>query len=84
MLRALTDLLSLLIPWATGRAVDSIGLGNGEVGQSILLIGAVAVAMAILRYLYRECIMGTTRRLEHHLRSLIFQHSLLVSLSIFD
>ena len=58
-----TDLLSLLIPWATGRAVDSIGLGNGEVGQSILLIGAVAVAMAILRYLYRECIMGTTRRL---------------------
>ena len=84
ILLIVTDLLSLLIPWATGRAVDSIGLGNGEVGQSILLIGAVAVAMAILRYLYRECIMGTTRRLEHHLRSLIFQHSLLVPLSIYD
>ena len=79
-----TDLLALLIPWATGRAVDSIGLGNGEVGQSILLIGAVAIAMAILRYLYRECIMGTTRRLEHHLRNKIFHHSLFVPISVYD
>ena len=79
-----TDLLSLLIPHAIGQAVDSLGQGTGEVGPSIILIGAVAISMAILRYLYRECIMGTTRRLEHHLREKIFTHSLLVPLSIYD
>jgi ATP-binding cassette subfamily B protein len=79
-----TDLLSLLIPRAIGQAVDSIGLGNGQVNRMIILIGGVALVMAILRYLYRECIMGTTRRLEHHLRSKIFRHSLFVPMSAYD
>ncbi len=79
-----TDLLSLLIPRAIGQAVDSIGLGDGQVNRMILLIGGVALAMAVLRYLYRECIMGTTRRLEHHLRSKIFRHSLFVPMSAYD
>ncbi len=79
-----TDLLSLLIPRAIGQAVDSIGLGDGQVNRMIILIGGVALAMAVLRYLYRECIMGTTRRLEHHLRSKIFRHSLFVPMSMYD
>lgn len=79
-----TDLLSLLIPRAIGQAVDSIGLGDGQVNKMIVLIGTVAVSMAILRYLYRECIMGTTRRLEHHLRGKIFRHSLFIPMRIYD
>jgi ATP-binding cassette subfamily B protein len=80
----ITDLLSLLIPRAIGQAVDSIGLSDGQVNRMIILIGGVALAMAILRYLYRECIMGTTRRLEYHLRSKIFRHSLFVPMSAYD
>lgn len=79
-----TDLLSLLIPRAIGQAVDSIGLGDGQVSQMIWLIGGVALSMAILRYLYRECIMGTTRRLEHYLRSRIFSHAMFIPMSSYD
>lgn len=78
------DLLSLFIPRAIGQAVDAIGMGNGQVSRMIIVIGVVAVLMALLRYLYRECIMGTTRRLEHHLRSRLFNHSLLIPISAYE
>lgn len=79
-----TDLLSLLIPRAVGQAVDSIGTGDGNVTSALWLLAGVAVAMAVLRFLYRECIMGTTRRLEHFLREKLFHHALHLPMSIFD
>lgn len=79
-----TDLLSLLIPRAIGQAIDSIGTGDGNVTGALWLLAGVAVAMAVLRYLYREFIMGTTRRLEHYLREKIFRHALHLPMSVFD
>lgn len=79
-----TDLLALLVPRAVGRAVDHMGSGDQVVWEMLLSIGAVALAMAILRFGYRELIMGTTRRMEHYLRNQIFRHALQLPLSIYD
>jgi ATP-binding cassette subfamily B protein len=84
MFLIITDLLSLLIPGAIGKAVDSIGTGDGNVLGMLSVIGAVAVAMAVFRFLYRECIMGTTRKLEHYLRERIFCHALYLPMSTYD
>ena len=79
----ITDLLSILIPRTVGRAIDIIG-GNGDVTDSLWLLAAIAAAMAVLRFFYRECIMGTTRRLEYFLRNQIFRHALYLPMSIYD
>lgn len=84
LLLIVTDLLSLLIPGAIGKAVDRIGQGNGQVQELLLLIGAVAIAMAIFRFLYREFIMGTTRKLEHSLRDQIFKHAMYLPMKTYD
>jgi len=84
LLLIVTDLLSLLIPGAVGKAVDRIGQGDGQVQELLLLIGAVAIAMAILRFLYREFIIGTTRRLEYYLRDQIFKHALYLPMNTYD
>lgn len=52
-------------------------------GTLIALTG-VSLLIAVLRYIYRECIMGTTRRLEYYLRKSIFSHALRLPMSFFD
>ena len=84
VLLIVTDLLSLLIPRAVGQAVDSIGTGDGTVTGALWILAGVSVSMAVLRFLYRECIMGTTRRLEYFLRNKIFQHALHLPMSVYD
>lgn len=78
-----TDLLSLVIPWSVGNAVDAVREGR-TVANNLWLIAAVALSMAIMRFLYRELIMGTTRRLEHHMRFRLFSHALKLPLSFYD
>lgn len=79
-----TDLLSLLIPRTIGQAIDTIGGGNGNVTDALWFLAAVAAVMAILRFFYRECIMGTTRRLEYFLRNKLFRHALYLPMSVYD
>ncbi len=79
----ITDLLSILIPRTIGRAIDIIG-GNGDVTDSLWFLATIAATMAVLRFFYRECIMGTTRRLEYFLRNQIFRQALYLPMSIYD
>lgn len=79
-----TDLLSLLVPQWVGQAVDSIRTGSGRTGFFLALLTGVALVMALLRFSYREFLMGTTRRLEHYLRERIFSHALLLPMSRYD
>ena len=83
LLLVITDLLSLLIPRYVGMTVDAIG-DNGDVAEYLGIIAAVSAIMAILRFFYRECIMGTTRRLEHHLRAKLFSHALRLPSAFYD
>ena len=78
-----TDLLSLTIPWAIGKTVDAIG-GSRAVSEYLWIIAAVSVSMAFLRFFYREFIMGTTRRLEHYMRSRIFSHAMNLPSAFYD
>lgn len=79
----ITDLLSILIPRTIGQAIDIIG-GNGDVTDSLWFLATIAATMAVLRFFYRECIMGTTRRLEYFLRNQIFRQALYLPMSIYD
>lgn len=80
----LTDLLSLLIPRLVGQGVDRIGEGGGGMGGILWLLMAISLTMAVLRFFYRELIMGTTRRLEFYLRQTLFGHALRLPMSVYD
>ena len=84
ILLIVTDLLALLIPRAVGQAVDAIGTGVGDAVDAMWLLAGVSIAMAMLRFAYRECIMGTTRRLEYFLRNKIFLHALQLPMKVYD
>ncbi|KAF1855293.1 hypothetical protein Lal_00001073, partial [Lupinus albus] len=67
-----------------GKAVDGLLSSSGEVLWQLLVLTAISCVIAILRYAYRECIMGTTRRLEYYLRKRIFSHALRLPMAFFD
>lgn len=78
------DLLQLLIPRIIGKTVDFLISSREEVFGQLLLLVFISILIAVLRYIYRECIMGTTRRLEYYLRKRIFSHALRLPMSFFD
>jgi ATP-binding cassette subfamily B protein len=77
------DLLHLAVPRLIGRTVDSF-IQSGIFIHYLWQILAVAILIAIFRYVYRECIMGTTRRLEFYLREVLFSHAIRIPLPVFD
>lgn len=77
------DVLQLFVPRLIGQTIDSL-LQKQAFIQYLANLLMLALASAVLRYVYRECIMGSTRRLEYYLRSIIFDHALYISLSFFD
>lgn len=78
------DLLQLAIPRLTGRAIDLLFAGTGGLGRLLAILAAIALLIAILRYFYRELLMGTTRHLEYYLREKLFRHALRLPLAYFD
>ncbi|MEA3437989.1 MAG: ABC transporter ATP-binding protein [Thermodesulfobacteriota bacterium] len=83
----IVDLLQLFIPrilkWAiddlTALQIDSKGLFF----YSILMVG-IALMIGIFRYLWRRCLLGTSRRVEEGLRNTFFAHIQTLSASYFD
>ncbi|MDM8540663.1 ABC transporter ATP-binding protein [Desulfococcaceae bacterium HSG9] len=83
----LTDLLQLCIPRVIKWAVDDLTLFR--INQKQLLIYAlyivgIATMIACLRYVWRLCLIGTSRRVEEGLRNRLFAHILTFSASYFD
>ena len=83
----IVDLLQLFIPrilkWAiddlTALQIDSKGLFF----YSALMVG-IALMIGIFRYLWRRCLLGTSRRVEEGLRNTFFAHIQTLSASYFD
>ncbi|MCP4373350.1 MAG: ABC transporter ATP-binding protein [Deltaproteobacteria bacterium] len=83
----LVDLLQLFIPrilkWAiddlTALQIDSKGLFF----YSAWMVG-IALMIGIFRYLWRRCLLGTSRRVEEGLRNTFFAHIQILSASYFD
>ena len=84
LLLIVVDILQIAIPRLIGLSVDSFLLPGADFKQPLLLLLVITVMIAIVRYLYRECIMGTTRKLEYYLRQRLFFHALRLPLSYYD
>ena len=83
----LVDLLQLCIPRIIKWTVDDLTLfkiGQKQLLTYALYIAGIAILIACLRYVWRLCLMGTSRRVEEGLRNRLFAHILTFSASYFD
>jgi ATP-binding cassette subfamily B protein len=81
------DFLQLIIPRILKRVVDDLTLRN--ISMSSLLWYAVyivglALLIGVLRYVWRRCLMGASRRVEEGLRNRLFEHLQSLSAPYFD
>ncbi len=81
------DFLQLTIPRILKRGVDSLSAGTAEMdvlGRYALLIVAIAMAVTILRFVWRYTIIGFSRYLERAIRNRIFSHILAMDEAFFQ
>jgi ATP-binding cassette subfamily B multidrug efflux pump len=83
----IVDVLQLIIPRIIKWAVD--GLTQLQIDLGRLLVYAIdmaliAVAIGAFRYVWRWCLLGTSRRVEEGLRNRLFTHIQALSASYFD
>ena len=73
----LVDILQLVIPRIIKQAVDDL-TGYQIEGRQLLLYAlymiAIAVCIGVFRYIWRRCLLGTSRRVEEGLRNRLFAH----------
>jgi len=81
------DMLQLFIPRIIKAAVDDLTLLRADV-QKMAIYAATMIAIALLigafRYVWRRCLLGTSRRVEEGLRNRLFEHIQTLSPSYFD
>jgi len=73
----IVDFFQLFIPRIIKWAVDdlmSLSIDHQQLLFYGLYIASIAVLIAILRYIWRFCILGTSRRIEEGLRNRLFHH----------
>jgi ATP-binding cassette subfamily B multidrug efflux pump len=80
------DFLQLLIPMIIKRAIDALTLGKAT--SSVLLesgamILAIAFVMASLRYVWRHCLFGLSRKIEEGIRNRLYEHLQTLSVSFY-
>ncbi len=73
------DILQLIIPLIIKFAVDGLALGTAtpeSLLRCALVIAGIGLCAAALRFCWRYCIIGTSRRIEAALRDRLFSHAL--------
>jgi len=81
------DVLQLLIPRVIKLAVDDITAYRIEPSALLvyaLYIVGIALGMGLFRYLWRRCLLGTSRRIEEGLRNRLHSHIQGLSAPYFD
>jgi ATP-binding cassette, subfamily B, multidrug efflux pump len=81
------DFLQLFIPRIIKWAVDDLtGYRINKISLLIyaLYIIGISILIGIFRYLWRRCLLGTSRRVEEGLRNRLFSHIQTLSASYFD
>lgn len=84
----IVDFLQLLIPLIIKKTINLLTIQSvPDTGHQLLkyamMIVAIALAVALFRYIWRHLIMGHSRKVEMHLRSRIYSHMQTLSLSFF-
>ena len=80
------DFLQLLIPMVIKRAIDALTLGKATSAvllESGAIILAIAFAMASLRYVWRHCLFGLSRKIEEGIRNRLYEHLQALSVSFY-
>ncbi len=81
------DGLQLVVPRIIKWAVDDLTAMNASAGALGLYAGGVAgiaVLIGVFRYIWRLCLLGTSRRVEEGLRNRLFSHLQTLSAIYFD
>ena len=81
------DMLQLFIPRIIKRAVDDLTaftIDGHRLLYYALSMVCIAVFIGVFRYIWRRCLMGTSRRIEEGLRNKLFTHLQSLSASYFD
>jgi len=83
----LVDLLQLFVPRIIKRVIDDLTAFqidmNGLVMYAVY-IGGIGITIGFFRYLWRRCLLGTSRRVEEGLRNQLFTHMETLSATYFD
>lgn len=83
----LVDMLQLFIPRIIKWAVDDLALYNITTTRLLryaLYIVGVALVIGIFRFIWRRCLIGTSRRVEEGIRNRLFSHIQTLSADYFD
>ena len=83
----IVDGLQLFIPRIIKRAVDGLTLARIDASGLLaeaLLIAAMGLLIGVFRYGWRQCLLGTSRRVEEGLRNALFRHLQTLSPAYFD
>jgi len=83
----LVDMLQLIVPRVIKWAVDDLTLLRVETGHLLdyaYTIAGIAVLIGVFRYVWRLCLLGTSRRVEEGLRNRLFDHLQTLSAAYFD
>ncbi len=81
------DVLQLLIPRIIKKAVDALtitGSSLSDLQGYAVAISGIAVCIGGFRYLWRRCLLGTSRRVEEGLRNDLFAQIQTLSAGYFD
>ncbi len=81
------DFMQLYIPRIIKRAVDDLTAFRIDLKRlllySLYMVG-ISILIGIFRYIWRRCLIGTSRRVEEGLRNVLFSHIQTLSASYFD
>ncbi len=83
----IVDVLQLIIPRIIKLAVDDLTAFEIDVRQLLsyaLYMVGIALLIGIFRYVWRRCLLGTSRRVEEGLRNTLFNHLQNLSPAYFD
>jgi len=83
----LVDILQLFIPRIIKWAVDDLTTcctTTTRLFHYALYIAGVALLIGVFRFIWRRCLMGTSRRVEEGIRNRLFSHIQTLSAAYFD
>ncbi len=81
------DILQLIVPLVIRRTIDDLTFlraAAGDLAGYALAIAGIAVLIGVFRYVWRLCLLGTSRRVEEGLRNRLFAHLQTLSAAYFD
>jgi ATP-binding cassette subfamily B protein len=83
----LVDLLQVLIPLVIKKVIDALTFNNATSGLLLkygTIIMAIALTIALFRYLWRYFLFGLSRKVEEALRSRFYRHLQTLSYSFYQ